>query len=68
VGYYSVSVFLFADGALLARADESFHIYKTGFEQYLSVFAREKSFVYGFLCAVLAIFTGWLGGVIFRRD
>ena len=68
VGFYRVSVFLFADGALLARADESFRISKTGFEQYMSVFAREKSFVYGFVCVVLALFTGWLGGVIFRRD
>jgi uncharacterized protein (TIGR02186 family) len=68
VGHYRVSVFLFADGTLLARADQSFRISKTGFEQYMSAFAREKSFVYGFLCAALAIATGWLGGVIFRRD
>jgi uncharacterized protein (TIGR02186 family) len=68
VGFYRVSVFLFADGALLTRTDQSFRISKSGFEQYISVFAREKSFVYGFLCALMALFTGWLGGVIFRRD
>ena len=68
VGFYRVSVFLFADGALLARADDSFRISKTGFEQYLSAFAREKSFVYGVVCVGLALLTGWLGGVIFRRD
>jgi uncharacterized protein (TIGR02186 family) len=68
VGFYRVSVFLFADSGLLARADQSFRISKTGFEQYISAFAREKSFVYGFLCAALALVTGWLGGVIFRRD
>ncbi len=68
VGFYTVRVFLFADGALLAQADESFRISKTGFEQYLSVFSREKSFVYGVVCVVLALFTGWLGGVVFRRD
>jgi uncharacterized protein (TIGR02186 family) len=68
VGFYRVSVFLFSDGAILARTDQSFRISKTGFEQYISVFAREKSFVYGFLVAALALVTGWLGGVIFRRD
>jgi uncharacterized protein (TIGR02186 family) len=68
VGFYRVSVFLFSDGGLLARTDQSFRISKTGFEQYISAFAREKSFVYGFLCAALALVTGWLGGVIFRRD
>jgi uncharacterized protein (TIGR02186 family) len=68
VGFYRVSVFLFADGGLLARTDQSFRISKTGFEQYISAFAREKSFVYGFLCALMALVTGWVGGVIFRRD
>jgi hypothetical protein len=68
VGFYRVSVFLFADGALLGRTDQSFRISKTGFEQYISAFSREKSFVYGFLCAAMALVTGWLGGVIFRRD
>src|SRR5262249_3213890 len=68
VGFYRVSVFLFGDGAMLARTDQSFRISKTGFEQYISVFSREKSFVYGFLCVLLALATGWLGGVIFRRD
>jgi uncharacterized protein (TIGR02186 family) len=68
VGFYQVSVFLFGDGAMLARSDQSFRISKTGFEQYISVFSKEKSFVYGFLCVMLALFTGWLAGVIFRRD
>ena len=68
VGYYQVSVYLFADGAVLSRADESFTIAKTGFEQFMFNFSREKSFVYGFVCVALALFTGWLAGVIFRRD
>lgn len=68
VGAYQVGVFLFADGALLAQADESFSIAKTGFEQFMFTFSREDSFIYGVVCVALALFTGWLAGVIFRRD
>jgi uncharacterized protein (TIGR02186 family) len=68
VGAYQVGVFLFADGAVLARADESFSIAKTGFEQFMFTFSREDSFIYGVVCVALALFTGWLAGVIFRRD
>jgi uncharacterized protein (TIGR02186 family) len=68
VGYYQVSAFLFADGALLARADQSFTIAKTGFEQFMFAFSRQESFIYGLACVALALFTGWLAGVIFRRD
>ena len=68
VGFYQVNAYLFADGALLARTDESFTIAKTGFEQYMFTFARNESFIYGIVCVALALFTGWLAGVIFRRD
>jgi uncharacterized protein (TIGR02186 family) len=68
VGFYQVSAFLFADGALLARTDDSFTIAKTGFEQLTFTFAHENAFVYGVVCVVLALFTGWLAGVLFRRD
>jgi uncharacterized protein (TIGR02186 family) len=68
VGYYQVSVFLFADGALLAHADESFTIAKTGLEQFVFAFSHQESFIYGLACVALALFTGWLAGVIFRRD
>ena len=53
---------------MLARADESFSIAKTGFEQFMVTFSREDSFIYGVMCVALALLTGWLAGVIFRRD
>ena len=68
IGFYSVSAFLFADGALLARSNESFTIVRTGFEQLTFAFAHEEAFIYGIVCVALALFTGWLAGVIFRRD
>lgn len=68
VGFYQVKAFLFADGAILARTDESFVIVRTGFEQLTFTFAHEDAFIYGIVCVALALFTGWLAGVIFRRD
>lgn len=68
IGFYQVSVFLLADGELLARAEESFTIVKTGSEQFLFEFSRQKSFIYGVVCVAMALFIGWLGGVIFRKD
>lgn len=68
IGFYSVSTFLFADGALLARSEESFRIERVGFEQMTFAFAHEEAFIYGLVCVALALFTGWLAGVIFRRD
>lgn len=68
IGFYQVSAFLFADGALLARTDESFTIARTGFEQLTFNFSRDQAFVYGLVCVALALLTGWLAGVLFRRD
>jgi uncharacterized protein (TIGR02186 family) len=68
IGFYQVSAFLFADGALLARSDESFTIARTGFEQLTFTFAHDRAFIYGIVCVTLALLTGWLAGVIFRRD
>jgi uncharacterized protein (TIGR02186 family) len=68
VGRYAVLGYLFAGETLIARAEETIAVTKTGFEQFMSAFAIDQSLVYGLLCVTLAIFVGWLGGVIFRRD
>jgi hypothetical protein len=38
-----------------------------GFERFLYNAAVGQPFLYGLVCVILAIFTGWLGGVVFRR-
>jgi uncharacterized protein (TIGR02186 family) len=68
VGEYEIDVKLFADGALLAREQTAFEIVKEGFEQYLASASREHGFLYGFATALLALVSGWLGSVVFRRD
>jgi uncharacterized protein (TIGR02186 family) len=67
-GRYSVLAYLFADGELIANAQDTVEVSTTGFEATMASFARSQSLLYGIICAALALFVGWLGGVIFRRD
>jgi uncharacterized protein (TIGR02186 family) len=68
VGAYEVDVKLFADGIMLSREQTAFEIIKEGFEQYVASASREHGLLYGLATALLALFTGWLGSVVFRRD
>jgi uncharacterized protein (TIGR02186 family) len=68
IGEYEVDVKLFADGALIAQETTAFEIIKAGFEQFVATYAREHGLLYGLATAMLALLTGWLGAVVFRRD
>jgi len=68
IGRYRVAVYLFAGGTLLGEADDTVEVTKSGFEQYMSTASRSHSFIYGLACVCLALFTGWIAGVVFRRD
>jgi len=68
VGRYTITAYLFSGGTLLASGGGSLDVSKEGFEQYMSTAARSQPFIYGLACIALALFTGWLAGVIFRRD
>ena len=67
-GNYDVEVTLLADTVILARTHTSFELVKTGFEQQVGEAARDWSWIYGLSTAVLALFSGWVANVIFRRD
>lgn len=68
VGLYRVSVFLFRDNTMLATTNAAIGISKTGFEQFTFDLARRHGYLYGLICVALALLTGWLAGVLFRRD
>jgi uncharacterized protein (TIGR02186 family) len=68
VGRYTVLAYLFSGGELIAHTQDKIDVAKTGFEGSMAAFARNQSLLYGLLCAGLAIFVGWAGGVVFRRD
>nr|WP_319515694.1 TIGR02186 family protein [uncultured Cohaesibacter sp.] len=68
VGEYEVTVHLLRGGALLHSATQKLHVAKTGFEQQAFTMAREHEFFYGLACVLIALFTGWLTGVVFRKN
>jgi uncharacterized protein (TIGR02186 family) len=68
VGRYTVLAYLFQGGELIAHAQDRIDVTKTGLEGSMAAFARRQSLLYGIICAALALFVGWAGGVIFRRD
>lgn len=68
VGEYKVKSFLFHHGELVSQTEQMLSVAKTGFEQITFQLAQNYPLVYGLLAVALAIFTGWLAGVIFRRD
>lgn len=67
-GLYTVQVYLFADQAYLSSTSLDLVVAKSGFEQNMYVFAQDDSLLYGLAVVLIAVFTGWLGGMVFRRD
>jgi uncharacterized protein (TIGR02186 family) len=68
IGTYDVEIKLFADGALVSKADTAFDIVKVGFEQFVANAARNHGFIYGLLTAAMALMSGWAASIVFRRD
>ncbi|TKT70939.1 TIGR02186 family protein [Afipia massiliensis] len=67
-GTYNIDIKLFAGGAFVARTETAFEIVKVGFEQFVANSAHHHGLLYGLATAMMAIMTGWLASVIFRRD
>ena len=68
IGTYDIEIKLLANGALVAKADTAFDIVKVGFEQFVANAARHWGFTYGVVTALMALMTGWMASVVFRRD
>ena len=68
IGTYEVDIKLFSDGALVARTETAFDIVKVGFEQFVATTARQDGFIYGLVTAFMALMTGWMASVVFRKD
>jgi uncharacterized protein (TIGR02186 family) len=66
-GAFLATTYVFKDGAIVARRAERFTVRKSGFERFLGDAARQLPLLYGLTCVALALSTGWLGGVIFKR-
>lgn len=67
-GGYTVDVKLFANGQLVTRNNTALEVIKTGFEQYVYEASQHHGLIYGLVAAMMALFIGWAGSVVFRRD
>jgi len=68
IGTYDVEIKLFADGALVTKTDTAFEIVKVGFEQFVANSARQHGLIYGLVTAAMALMTGWIASIVFRKD
>jgi len=66
-GTFIAETYLFQNGEQVAKRTESFIVRKVGFERFIGDLALNQPLIYGLLCVALGVFTGWLGGVVFRR-
>lgn len=66
-GPYIAQTYVFKNGEIIARKSDGFAVRKIDFERFLAISATQQPLLYGLACVVLALFTGWLGGILFRR-
>ncbi len=66
-GPYIAHTYLFKGGQLITEKSDGFSVRKIGFERFLGLAAVQQPLLYGICAVILALFTGWLGGVVFRR-
>ena len=68
IGSHTVTAYLFRNGEKLADIQSGFRIQKVGFERWIYDLAHNYSLLYGFAAVLIAIATGWLANVLFRKN
>jgi uncharacterized protein (TIGR02186 family) len=68
IGTYDVEIKLFANGALVSKVESAFEIVKIGFEQFVATTSQQNGLLYGLATAAMALMTGWMASILFRKD
>ena len=68
IGTYDVEIKLFANGAFVTKTETAFEIVKVGFEQFVATTARQNGLAYGLVMGTIALMTGWMASIVFRKD
>ncbi|MCR4267468.1 TIGR02186 family protein [Nitratireductor sp. ZSWI3] len=68
VGTHRARAFLFRNGMFLRETSAQLTIRKAGMEQRLYEFAQQHGLIYGIAAVLIAIITGWIGRLVFRKD
>ncbi len=66
-GLYRIEVFHVKDGQVIGAQQSSLQISKVGMEAEVYDFARKHAALYGLAAILIALASGWLAGVIFRK-
>lgn len=66
-GTYLAKTYLVQDGEIIDQRAERFVVRTAGVERLLSSSAQHNPLWYGLACVVLALMTGWIASVAFRR-
>lgn len=66
-GSFTVEVYLFDGGRLIAFQSIPLTVYNTGFNAWITDTARDNGLLYGISAVVLALFGGWLAHRLFHR-
>lgn len=67
-GTHTARAYLFRSGVFIRQSSEPLYVRKSGFESYIDDMATRYGTLYGIAAVLLAIFTGWFGRLVFRRD
>jgi uncharacterized protein (TIGR02186 family) len=68
VGTHRARAFLFRNGIFIKETSAQLAILKAGFEQSIFRASQDYGFLYGLFAVTLAMLTGWLGRLVFRKD
>lgn len=68
VGTHRARAFLFRNGIFIRETSAQLAILKAGFEESIYQASRDYGFLYGVFAISLAMLTGWIGRIVFRRD
>ncbi|MDN2567783.1 TIGR02186 family protein [Aquibium sp. A9E412] len=68
VGTHKARAFLFRNGVFVRETSAPLAIQKSGIEQRIFDAAHQQSLAYGLVAVLIAMVTGWLGRLIFKRD
>ena len=66
-GIYTVKVFSFQKKRLVSMVSKTISVEKIGIGADVFKFAREQSALYGLLAILIAVLSGWIASVIFRK-
>jgi uncharacterized protein (TIGR02186 family) len=66
-GPFIVHTMVLKDKQLVAERSDGFTVRKSGIENFVFVASRQQPLLYGIVCVLLALGTGWLAGVVFKR-